>query len=105
MIYVKMISKLYTIRIISNKLWDLSLYFGDLEGRKKILRVFKKMLFSWEGLPNAEKRQQIAIAIISICLPFSKSRALQGPKAFFADLQGPICYQDPQNKEINLIVY
>ena len=24
---------------------------------------------------------------------------------FFADLQGTICYKDPQNKEINLIVY
>ena len=24
---------------------------------------------------------------------------------FFADLQGPICYKDPQNKGINLIVY
>ena len=24
---------------------------------------------------------------------------------FFADLQGPICYKDLQNKEINLIVY
>ena len=23
----------------------------------------------------------------------------------FADLQGPICYKDPQNKGINLIVY
>ena len=23
----------------------------------------------------------------------------------FADLQGPICYKDPQNKRINLIVY
>ena len=23
----------------------------------------------------------------------------------FADLQGPICYNDLQNKEINLIVY
>lgn len=23
----------------------------------------------------------------------------------FADLQGPICYKDAQNKEINLIVY
>ena len=30
-IYVKMISKLYTI--ISNKLWDLSLYFWDLYNR------------------------------------------------------------------------
>ena len=24
---------------------------------------------------------------------------------FFADLHGPICYKDPQNKGINLIVY
>ena len=24
---------------------------------------------------------------------------------FFADLQGPICYKDPQNNEINFIVY
>ena len=23
----------------------------------------------------------------------------------FADLQGPICYQDPKNKGLNLIVY
>ena len=23
----------------------------------------------------------------------------------FADLQGPICYKDPQNKRINVIVY
>ena len=23
----------------------------------------------------------------------------------FADMQGPICYNDPQNKGINLIVY
>ena len=23
----------------------------------------------------------------------------------FADLQGPICYKDPQNKKINLTVY
>ena len=30
--------------------------------------------------------------------------ALQTLKRF-ADLQGPICYNDAQNKEINLIVY
>ena len=28
-------------------------------------------------------------------------KALKG----FADLQGPICYNDAQNKEMNLIVY
>ena len=26
-------------------------------------------------------------------------------RKLFADLQGPICYKDPQNKEINLIVF
>ena len=24
---------------------------------------------------------------------------------YFADLQGPVCYNDAQNKEMNLIVY
>ena len=26
-------------------------------------------------------------------------------KSFFADLQGPICYKDPQDKGVNLKVY
>ena len=64
------------------------------------LRIFKKMLFSREGLLNADKRQQIAKTIISIRLHLH----LQCPKAF-SDLQGPICYKDSQNKRINLIVY
>ena len=64
---------------------------GKFERKK--LRIFKKMLFSWEGLLNADKRQQIAKTIIY--------KALKR----FADLQGPICYNDPQNKGISLIVY
>ena len=34
--------------------------------KEKQLRTFKKMLFSWEGLLNIDKRQQIAKTIISI---------------------------------------
>ena len=76
------------------------------EGKK--LWIFKKMLFSWEGLLNADKRQQIAKTIISIIM-FSLleiAPIYQAPK-LFADLQGPmaICYKDPQNKGISLIVY
>ena len=58
------------------------------------------MLFSWEGLLNADKRQQIAnmFALLEIARIY---KALK----LFADLQGPICYKDPQNKGINLIVY
>ena len=64
------------------------------------------MHFSWEGLVNAEKRQQIdksinnfyMFALLEIARIY---RALK----IFADLQGPICYKDPQNKGMNLIVY
>ena len=59
------------------------------------------MLFSWEGLLN-DKRQQIAKTIVSSLLEITRIyKALK----LFADLQGPICYKDPQNKGINLIVY
>ena len=60
------------------------------------------MLFSWEGLLNADKRQQnynfYMFALLEIVRIY---KALK----LFADLQGPICYKDPQNKGINLIVY
>ena len=56
------------------------------------------MLYSWEGLLNADKRQQIAKTIISIARIY---KALK----LFADLQGPICYNDAQNKGMNLLVY
>ena len=59
------------------------------------------MLFSWEGLLN-DKRQQIAKTKVSSLLEITRIyKALK----LFADLQGPICYKDPQNKGINLIVY
>ena len=59
------------------------------------------MIFSWEGLLNTDKRQQnynfYMFALLEIALIY---KALK----LFADLQGPICYNDPQNKGINLIV-
>ena len=73
------------------------------EGKKK-LRILKKMLSSWEGLLNADKRQQIAKTIISMFALREIARIYKALKRF-ADLQGPICYNDAQNKEMNLIVY
>ena len=64
------------------------------------------MHFSWEGLLNADKRQQIAKSINNFYM-FALLEIARIYKALkiFADLQGPICYKDPQNKGINLIVY
>ena len=62
------------------------------------------MIFSWEALLNADKRQQIAKTIILYdCI--APNRAHYKSLKLFADLQGPICYKDPQNKGLNLIVY
>ena len=64
------------------------------------------MLFLWEGLLNADKRQQIAKTIIYFYM-FALLEIVRIYKALkhFADLQGPICYNDAQNKGMNLIVY
>ena len=64
------------------------------------------MLFSWEGLLNADKRQQIAKTLISIYM-FALLEIARIYKALkrFADLQEPIYYKDSQNTEMNLIVY
>ena len=64
------------------------------------------MLFSWDWLLNADKRQQIAKVIISSYM-FALLEIARIYKALncFADLQGPICYKDAQNTEMNLIVY
>ena len=88
----------FRIRVVD---WSI-VALKKFEGKK--LRIFKKMLFSLEGLLNADKRQQLAKTIICICLHCSKSRIYKALK-FFADLQGPICYKDPKNKGINLVVY
>ena len=66
------------VRVLVNQLWP----WKNLKGKK--LRIFKKMLFSWERLLNADIY-----------------KALKR----FAECQGPICYNDAQNKEMNLIVY
>ena len=62
------------------------------------------MLFSWEGLLNADKRQQIAKTIISMFALLEIACIYKALKRF-ADLQGPTYYNDAQNKEMNLIVY
>ena len=64
------------------------------------------MHFSWEGLLNADKRQQIAKTINNFYMFFILLEIARIYKALklFADLQGPICYKNPQNKGINLIV-
>ena len=62
------------------------------------------MLFSWERLLNADKRQQIAKTVISMFALLEIAPIYKALKRF-ADLQGPICYNDAQNKEMNLIVY
>ena len=74
------------------------------EGKK--LRIFKKMHFSWERLLNADKRQQIAKSINNFYMfALLKNARIYKALKLFAALQGPICYKDPQNKGINLIVY
>ena len=74
------------------------------EGKKQ--RIFKKMPFSWEGLLNADKRQQIAKTLISIYMfaLLEMARIYKGPKAFYW-LARIHLLKDPKNKGINLIVY
>ena len=54
------------------------------------------MLFSWEGLLNADKRQQIAKNIISIAL-LEIARIYKALK-LFADLQEPSVIKIPKIK-------
>ena len=64
------------------------------------------MLFSWEGLLNADKRQQITKTIIYFYMfALVKIACIYKALKLFADLQGPICYKDPQSNGINLVVY
>ena len=63
------------------------------------------MLFSWEGLlkrwqtsTNSENYNLYMFALLEIARIYKTLNC-------FADLQGPICYNDAQNKEMNLIVY
>ena len=79
-----MISKLDTI--ISNKLWDLSLYFGDLQNRSLqgsgSLQVKKK----FEGLINArdfEQCKHIEIIVLAICWRLSAFKSASHEKSIF----------------------
>ena len=69
---------------------------------EKKLRIFKKMLFltlkRWQTSRNSENYNFYMFALLEIARIY---KALKR----FADLQGPICYKDAQNKEMNLIVY
>ena len=57
------------------------------------------MLFLWEVLLNADKREQIAKTIISMFVLLKIARIYKVLQ-LFADLLEPICYKDPQNKEV-----
>ena len=78
--YVKMISKLYTI--ISNKLLDLSLNFGDLYDGHGSLQVSKKL---W-GLVNGREFEQwkhIEIIVLAICWRLSAFKSPSHEKSIF----------------------
>ena len=62
------------------------------------------MMFSWDWLLNADKCQQIANYNFYMFALLEIARIYKALKRF-ADLQGPICYNDPQNKGMNPIVY
>ena len=63
------------------------------------------MLFSLEAVLNADKRQQKPKTIIFYMFALLEIARIYKALKLFADLQGPICYKDPQNKGIDLIVY
>ena len=52
----------------------------------------------WQTSTNSENYNLYMFALLEIARIY---KALK----LFADLQGPICYNDPQNKGISLIVY
>ena len=62
------------------------------------------MLFLWGPL-NTDKRQQIAKNYNFYMFALLEIARIYKALKLFADLQGPICYNDPQNKGINFIVY
>ena len=84
---------------VVNQLWP----WKNLKEKK--LRIFKKMLFSWEGhlkrwqtSTNSENYNFYMFALLEIARIY---KALKS----FAELQGPICYNDAQNKVMNLLIY
>ena len=58
----------------------------------------RKTLERWQTSTNSENYNFYMFALLEI------SRIYKALK-LFADLQGPICYNDAQNKGMNLTVY
>ena len=58
----------------------------------------RRTLKRWQTSTNSENYNFYTFALLEIARIY---KALKR----FADLQGPICYNDAQNKEMNLIVY
>ena len=63
------------------------------------------MRFSWEGLLNADKRQLNSENYNFYMFALLEIAGIYKALKCFADLQGPICYNDAENKEMNLLVY
>ena len=59
---------------------------------------FARTLKRWQTSKNTENYNLYKFALLEIARIY---KALK----LFADLQGHICYNDPQNKEISLIVF
>ena len=61
--------------------------------------VFVRLtLKRWQMSTNSENYNFYMFALLEIARIYKALKC-------FADLQGPICYNDAQNKEMNLIVY
>ena len=63
------------------------------------------MLFSREGLFNADKRQQNSENYNFYMFALLEIARIYKTVKLFADLKGPICYNDFQNKGRSLTVY
>ena len=89
----------FRVRVVSKSIVALKKF----EGKK--LRIFKENAFfvrltlkRWQTSTNSENYNFYMFALLGIARIY---KALKR----FADLQGPICYKDAQNTEMNLIVY
>ena len=68
------------------------------------------MLFSLERLLNADKKRWQTLTNSEKYNFYMFAALLEIARIYktlkrFADLQGPICYNDAQNKGMNLIIY
>ena len=58
----------------------------------------RRTLKRWQTSTNSENYNLYMFALLEIARIYKTLK-------LFADLQGPICYNNAQNKEMNLIVY